>query len=241
MNYAEFAMMLNVSIYSNFFLLIILVVVFLFMKSEGRFFLTRSFSGKGIDLLIEEPESRAITLKALKFDGEYFWSGKERLYFNFDPLLNPGDKDTNAYNELLKQACHWKGSKRPVVMASEMVSFISNPHLLATLEQSKDNDGYNKVKTVIENLKKTLGENVVRIRFLQAFTPQVLREFLNSGSTPSKNVKLHERGRLAGKLEMTRQRDFSTIKKIAIPLGILLLILLLWSQGVFDNLLNTFR
>jgi len=231
----------QISIYLNFLLFVILVITFLFMKKEGRYFLTRSFSGKGMDLLIEEPESRAITLKALKFDGEYFWSGKDRLYFNFDPLLNPGDKETNAYNELLKQACHWEGSKRPVVMASEMVSFISNPHLLATLEQSKDNEGYKKVKTVIEDLVKTLGNDVVKVRFLQAFTPQVLREFLNSGSTPSKNVKLHERGRLAGKLEMTRQRDYSAIKKIAIPLGILLLILLLWSQGVFDNLLNTFR
>lgn len=229
------------SFYLNFILFIILVLTFLFMKKEGRYFLAKSFSRKGLDLLVEEPESRALVLRSLNFDGEYFWSGKDRLYFNFDPLLNPGDSETDAYNELLKQACHWEGSQRPVVMASEMACFISNPRLLATLENAKDNENNDEVKKVLEALMKNLGEKIVKIRFLQAFTPQVLREFLNSGSTPSKNVRLHERGRLAGKLEMTRQRDFSAIKKIAIPLGIVLLILLLWSQGVFDNLLNTFR
>jgi len=226
----------------NFALVTLIALIIMFLKKEGRFHLLRSLSWGGLDLISVIPGSKALRLRKIDWTGEYFEHKNEGIFFNFDPLLNPKNKDTvRDYNDVLNMTTHWEGSRRPVVFGSEAVSFITNPHISSALEEAKDHDDYDKVKPILENLKNVLGEEIVKVTFIKPFQPDNLREFLNSGSTPTKNQMLYEKGKLSGIFQMTRKRDLGKIVKFALPIGMLILILILWQSGAFDNIMSTFK
>jgi len=229
------------SIFVALFSFVMLVFVLLFMKKEGRYHLSRSIFKSGIDLISIEPKSRGLECSVIKWTGDYFEQGDEAILFNFDPLLNPNNPLEKMYNQVISETCYWKGSKRPVLFASEAAGFVFNPHISSAIEQAKNHEDYTKVKPILENLQSMFSDKIVKIRFMQTFKPDNIRDFLNSGSTGTKNMMLAEKMKLSGILQMTKKRDLSAVKKIAIPLGVLLLILLLWSQGVFDTLFTSFR
>jgi len=219
-----------------------MALVIIFLKSEGRFHLSRSLSRGGLDLISVIPGSKALRLRKIDWTGEYFEHKNEGIFFNFDPLLNPKNSDTvQDYNDVLNMTSHWEGSKRPVVFGSEAVSFITNPHISSALEEAKTHEEYDSVKSILENLGTVLSEKVVKVTFMKPFSPDNLREYLNSGSTPTKNQMLYDKGKLSGIFQMTRKRDLGKIVKFALPIGVLLLLLILWNSGAFDNILSTFK
>jgi len=231
----------GVSVAMTLISIVMLFAILLFMKKEGRYHLSRSIFRSGIDLISIEPKSRALKSSSIRWTGDYFEQGREAILFNFDPLLNPGTDAEKMYNDVISETCYWEGSRRPVLFASEAAGFVFNPHISSAIEQAKSEADYEKVKPILENLEKVFSDKIVKIRFMQIFKPDNIRDFLNSGSTGTKNMMLAEKMKLSGILQMTRKRDYGKIAKVAIPLGFVFLILLLWSQGVFDNLFNIAR
>jgi len=230
---------LTYSLYANFFMTLIIGIILLYLKEEGRYHLKRSLSKGGLDLITLGPEGRILNTRTIKWTGDFFQNQNEAIFHSFDPLLEDDPKFNKDYNELIRQASHWKGSKRPVVFGSEVVSMVSNPSLLTAIEASKDKEQYEKVKPVLETLKSVLGEKIVKVSFIQPFKPDTIRDYLNSGSTPTKNLMTYEKGKLSGIFQMTRKRDLGKIVKYAVPIGMILLLLLLWNQGAFDNVISS--
>jgi hypothetical protein len=230
-----------ISLRVNVILVALIFVIFLLMDKEARYFFKRRFQRGGIDFASIEPESRGLNLKKIDYNGEYFTHKKEAVLFNFDPLLNPSNMFEQQYNEMLNYSGYWAGNKRPIVFGSEAISFVSNPHLNINVERAKDYENQRDVMQLLGILESLLKKpTITKVSFYQLFHPDNIREYLNSGSTPTKGMRLFEKGELSGRLSMTRKQDLSKIIKWVVPLGVLFLILLLWSQGVFDNILPSF-
>ena len=106
------------------------------------------------------------------------------------------------------------------------------------IEQAKKEDRITELAPVLNSLRKKIKPIVTQIRFMTPFSPWNLKEYLNSGTTPTKGRMMYQKGKLSGVLQMTRKRDLGQIAKFAIPFGAIVIFLILYTQGVFDPLLK---
>lgn len=220
------------------FILMILMVVL--MGAEGRFFLFRGIGKKGIDLIELEPLSNALKLTTIHWNGEYFENKKRdrAIYFGFDKMLRPDTDNKKYFNDVMGRSCHWKGARRPVLISSEIVGIVANPHMHDLIARTKHEVKYKQIKGWLDYLQTVIDPENFRISYNQLIKPDDLVDYLETAS-PSALRNSFDKGRTAGKLEMTRDKGVPNIVKFAIPVGIVIIGLVLWQAGVFDNLLKS--
>lgn len=151
------------------------VALLYFARKEGRFFIRKGWGGKGLDLLRVEPNSNKVELLSLEWGGNVWKHGKEGMMAGLDLISNPENTDSNeTYNKFIREANTWKGSKRPVVIATDIMSTIFNPGFigaankgesLTELDPSEPPDD-----TILGKIKKWWGKP----------------------AQPKKNTKIHE-------------------------------------------------
>lgn len=225
------------SIILNVILLFVILFLYLGMDKEGRHFLSMKLKKSGISFISMNPAG-GLSLKRLKFNGTYFEDKKDAIFFGLDLLSNPEDDNQKKYNALLKRTAYWEGSKMPVLLGTDIVNFVSNPHLITKLEEIKNHKDYEEISPIIEKLQKIIGPETVKATFVTPFTPSTLREYI-SASTPAKTRTTYEKGEISGIMRMTKPKvPGGDMGKIILPIGIIILALILWQSGALDQLLN---
>lgn len=214
------------------------LLLYLFLGKEGRYFFNLSMNKKGISFINLSP-SGELTLKKLKWDGERYIDGKEAIYFSFDQLNNEDREDeVTKYNDVLKRTAFWSGTKVPVLMGYDMACFAANPHLVPLLEISIiENEKLENMKKILESLKDGLSEKISRVSFELPMNISRLHEFLDV-STSAYQYESFEKGRAAGRYEMTKPKRDIPLKQLILPAAAIIMIIILLSSGVFNDLLK---
>lgn len=212
------------------------LLLYLCLGKEGRYFFNLSMNKRGISFVNLSP-SGALTLKKLKWDGERYIDGKEAVYFPFEQVHNEeNDEETTKYNDVLKRTAFWSGTKVPVLMGYDMACFAANPHLLPLLEDSISK-GLPRTRRILMGLKDGLSEEINKMSFVLPLHISRLHEFLDV-STASYQYNSFEKGRAAGRYEMTKPKKDIPLKQLIVPVALIIMIIILASSGVFNDLLK---
>lgn len=186
---------------------LIAVAEWYFARQEGRHFIKRGFGGGGVDLIRHEPLSNKISLTNLKWDGGIWRLGKEAMFFGLDKLLNPTSKEDHQYNKLISESSTWSGSKRPTVIATDVVSFTITPALYAAIAKAENEEKYKEIKPIIEAVEGIKDEDdnqeIETVSFLEIISPENLKKYLKDLG-PKKMREMFLKGVEAQKLANTR-------------------------------------
>ena len=123
-------------------------------RKEGRYMIKRGFGGKGIDLMLVEPDSGNIELTNITWEGDIWKRGKEGMMMGLELLSDPKTAADKLYNDLIKNAGSWKGCKRPVIAATPIMSTILPLDLIASVNKGEseiDDDLIKKYCNLAEN------------------------------------------------------------------------------------------
>ena len=169
-----------------FFVSMISVLVnaflFIFMKKEGRYFLSKSINGSGIDHLRLEPLSKKLYLETVQWTGEWYRS-KKGMYYPLRALQNPITEAKKLYNEAISNASRWAGNNRPVLMSTDLMSWMVGPEFYAAVAKAKERKEYEKVKPFLEKLEKLFKENKVEyFTFNETFIAEELSDIMKDVS-----------------------------------------------------------
>ena len=178
-----------------------------FARQEGRHFIKRGFGGGGVDLIRHEPLSNRISLTSLKWDEGIWKLGKEAMFFGLDKLLNPKSREDHLYNKLISESSTWAGSKRPAVIATDVVSFTITPALYAAVAKAENEEDYVKAHPIIKELaevKDRSGNPMIEtVSFLEIISPENLKKYLKDLG-PKKMREMFLKGVEAQKLANTK-------------------------------------
>ncbi len=234
---------------------LVTISFWMFMKAEGRFFFKRNFDKKGIDVLRHEPLSNRIRLITVKWNGQYFQHGKEMILFSIEKLINPDDDAKRYYNEVIGKMCTWADSKRPVLIATDTMSHLITPDLLALAARTKKNEEYETAKKQIPNLITKIKNQLTKVdptnenvepeivSYLETMKPDDLSEFMEDISARDA-WQVYQVGKRVNELERNLGLEVGTAAKIAISLvgiGAVLLIGYLVATGQMTEIINTVR
>ena len=195
-----------------------------FARQEGRHFIKRGFGGGGVDLIRHEPLSNRISLTSLKWDQGIWKLGKEAMFFGLDKLLNPAKAEDHLYNKLISESSTWAGSKRPAVIATDVVSFTITPALYAAIAKAENPGDYTEATPIIKKmaeLKDAAGNQLIEtVSFLEIIQPETLKKYLKDLG-PKKMREMFLKGVEAQKLANTKPP-----KEGGLPVSWLLIIVL---------------
>ena len=203
-------------------LLLIVIALWFFMKPEGRYFFRQSLGGATLDNIRHEPGSNNLILDSLKWDGQMFVN-KKGFYYPFAQLLNPKSKSQEIYNKIVASAARWKGSKRPVVMTTDIMSFAVSPEFYAAVEKAKKTDQYKKIRYLLDDLAKIFDETGVKYGyFIETFNIADIQEIIKDVG-PKKVRDSFKKGINREKLKNTKIGDglFGGLPLWMIMLGLL--------------------
>ena len=231
----------------SFVLAIALLSLWLFMKDEGRFFFKRSFGNKGIDVIRHEPLSNRLRLITVQWTGQYFKYGKEMMFFGIEKLINPKTEPQKYFNEVMSRMCTWAGSKRPVLIATDTVSHIANPDLLALAARAKNYNKYELVKSHVKDMMDFLAgikdEKITTITHLETLRPEDLTEFMEDISARDA-YQAYNLGKRVNELERSKGIDLGSAGKIVISfaaIGIVVIVAYLIASGQLQEMINNLR
>lgn len=184
------------------------VALWYFARKEGRHFIKRGFGGGGVDLIRHEPLSNKISLTNLKWDKGIWKLGKEAMFFGLDKLLNPESAEDHLYNKLISESSTWDGSKRPAVIATDIVSFTITPALYAAIAKAENAEKYGEAKKLLKSLNIPMSDNpgvplIEKVSFLEIIQPETLKKYLKDLG-PKKMREMFLKGVEAQKLANTR-------------------------------------
>ena len=189
-----------------FVTLFALVAVWFFMKPEGRYFLRRSFSGGSLDSIRHEPLSNQLILDTLKWNGETFHNDVG-IYYPLSQILNPKTAAQNIYNKIVSNAARWKGSKRPVIFTTDLMSFAVPVGFYAAIAKAKNAGKYKKILPFLTQLETFLKENNVNyFSFIESFSIGDIQEIIKDVG-PRKIRDSYRKGVNAEKLKNTKIGD----------------------------------
>jgi len=215
----------------------------MFMGKEARYFFGMQGNKKDISLIDMGPTG-GLTLKKIRWNGDHYTHGKEAIFFPLDLLKNnKGDKDKTVYNQALQTPSYWAGCRVPALVAYNMVSFATNPHILPLLETVKEKaESQEEVKTLLEDLIDSVKDHVELEKISVSIPVSIanLHEFIE-GSTAAYESHSFDSGVEVGKQLMTKPAGMPSIKKLALPIGIIILILILLGSGAFGDISALFR
>lgn len=187
-------------------LLLVVAALWFFMKPEGRYFFRQSLGGATLDNIRHEPGSNNLILDSLKWDGQMFVN-KKGFYYPFSQLLNPKSKSQEIYNKIVASAARWKGSKRPVVMTTDIMSFAVSPEFYAAVEKSKKEASYSKVKPLLDDLADIFNKTGVKYGyFIETFNIADIQEIVKDVG-PGKIRDSFKKGINREKLKNTKIGD----------------------------------
>jgi hypothetical protein len=215
----------------------------MFMGKESRYFFHLQGNKKDISLL-EMDSTGGFNLKKIRWTGDHFKAGKKEIYFGLDLLKNPErDENKSKYNKVLQTPSFWSGCKTPVLVAFNMVSFATNPHILPLLERAKKTvepwtDSEKIIKKLIESIDPEVETEEISINLPVNISN--IHEYIDA-STASYESYSFESGLEAGKLLMTKPKSLPPIRKLILPIGIIVLLLILLGSGAFGDVGSLFR
>ena len=217
--------------------------MFMLMGKEARYFFGMKGNKKDISLIDMGPTG-GLTLKKIRWNGDHFTHGKEAIYFPLDLLKNErGKEDKTTYNKVLQTPSYWSGCKVPALVAYNMVSFASNPHVLPllTVAQQKEepwSDIEKGLNRLVNSLKKHT--DIEKISISLPVNIPSLHEYIDA-STASYESHSFDAGLEAGKLLMTKPSGLPSIRKLILPIGIIVMLLILLGSGAFGDIGALFR
>jgi len=232
----------GVSVVINFILIIVAVSLWIFMGEEGKFFFKRRFDNKGIDVLRHEPLSNRMRLITVKWDGQFFRYKDELLFFGIDKILNPNTDAKKYYNEVVGRMCTWAGSKRPVLFATDIMSHLITPDLLALVAKSKSHEQYEKARLF---KGKHLGDpSIEKVSYLETIKPDDLTEFMEDISARDAMMS-YDTGKRVNELERAKTGiNLGSTGKIVISLafiGIVVLVIWMVATGKMDTIISNLK
>ena len=205
----------------TFLLAIGLVTMWLFMKPEGRFFLKRTFNADALDSIRHEPLSNQLILDTIKWNGETFHNDIG-IYYPLRQVLNPKNAAQSIYNKVISSAARWKGSKRPVIFTTDLMSFAVPAGFYAAIEKAKHKDEYASIKPFLDTLGKLLKEEgIEHVSFIETFNIADIQEIIKDVG-PKKVRDSYKKGVQAEKLKNVKLGDGLLSM---IPLWLIMLIL----------------
>jgi hypothetical protein len=157
------------------FSIIINIALWLVGRREGRYMISRGFGGKGVDLLLVEPSSNNIELKNITWEGDIWKEGKEGMMVNLDLLSNPETPSDKLYNDLIKNTGQWSGNKRPVIMATPIMSTILPPGVIAAVNKGEAQINSDLIKKYVRVAEQ---HGLEVITHLQAISPAEIKKYL---------------------------------------------------------------
>ena len=207
----------------TFILLFAIILMWFFMKPEGRFFLKRSFGGGTLDSIRHEPVSNQLILDTLKWNGETFLNDVG-IYYPLTQILNPGTKSQQIYNKIVSTAARWKGSKRPVIFTTDLMSFAVSAEFYAAIEKAKNEDQYKKIRPFLQNLEKLLKDSGVEyFSFIESFNIADIQEIIKDVG-PRKVRDSYRKGVHSEKLKNTKIAGEGILGTV--PLWLIMIILI---------------
>ena len=190
----------------TFILLFAIIALWVFMKPEGRFFFRQTFGGGGLDCIRHEPVSNQLVLDSVKWNGETF-QNKQGIYYPLRQLLNPRSESQKFYNNAISTAARWKGSKRPVILTTDLMSFAVSAEFYAAVEKAKNSDEYNRIKPFLTDLSKLLTKSgVEHFSFIESFNIADIQEIVKDVG-PRKIRDSYKKGVTAEQLKNTKLGD----------------------------------
>ena len=160
-------------------LLLTNVIQWFFAKSEGRYFISRGLGGKGLDLIRHQPMSNKLKLSNLVWKGRLWQLGKEGMLFGIEKIQNPETDDDYLYNDLVGRSCTWDGARRPVVMATDIMSTVITPEFYAAVEKAESFDKYPKAKDILTQVAEYAKANKLQVvTYAQTFHPSTIKKYL---------------------------------------------------------------
>jgi len=225
----------------------------LFMKDEGRFFFKRNFDKKGIDVIRHEPGSNRLRLITVKWNGKYFQHKKEMLMFGIETLINPITDSQKYFNEVIGRMCTWADSKRPVLIATDVMSHLIPPDLLALVIKTKKNDQYAQADSFVEKIKKKLTKvnpeegpeppDPEIVTYLETMKPNDLSEFMEDISARDA-YEVYETGKRVTQLNNQNGFELGGVAKVALSLagiGLVLFLIYLASTGQLETIIDSVK
>jgi hypothetical protein len=99
------------------------------------------------------------------------------MFFDLSKITDPKTLSDQLYNELISKTSTWGGNGRPVVLASDVLSFAVTPDMAAAVSKAESLEKYEKAAPIIAELRAMLEENKVElVTFLQIIQPDDLRK-----------------------------------------------------------------
>ena len=181
---------------------------------------------------------------AVTYKDEALRGPKETVLLTLDLLKDiADDEDKKKYNELIRRPAIWEGSRAPGVLASEYASITATPAMVEELTKAKNEPEFSDIKDILEKIAKAIPESTkrgnYRVSIAAPMDIDTLTEYVNTPGPASKIKKIFTQGRLTGIWETTQKSDFGEMaKKMVIPIGLIVLLLVLWQAGIFDGLLE---
>lgn len=201
------------------------VLMWVFMKPEGRFFLKRTLDPGSLDSIRHEPLSNQLVLDTIKWNGETFHSDKG-IYYPLSQILNPKNAAQAIYNQVISTAARWKGSKRPVIFTTDLMSFAVPAGFYAAIEKAKQVEKYTEIKPLLKQLGELLkDENIEYFSFIETFNIADIQEILKDVG-PKKIRDSYKKGVHAEKLKNVKLGEgmLSQIPLWLIMIGLLVVI-----------------
>jgi len=215
---------------------ILAAFMYIFMKKEGRYFLGKSLNGAGVDHLRHEPLSNKLHLETVQWTGEWYRS-KKGLYYPLRALTNPDTMAKKLYNEAIRSASRWAGNNRPVIMTTDLMSWMAGPAFYAAVAKAKESDEYKGLEPLLEKIEKLFKENKVEyFSFVEHFTASELNEIMKDVSA-TKVLRSFLEGSEAERLKNVKEPG-----KLSLPglsLWVILAFLVIIAGGAVYWLLNS--
>lgn len=204
---------------------------------------------KGVDLIRHEPLSDTLKLERVTWNGEFYTQGNEAHFFGLDMIMNPTTDAQRRYNNLISRASRWFGTRRPVVIATETMSFLITPAFFGMISKLRTaNYSLDDAQIVLKKIGKLLKEiekndpdhkKIEKVVFLETIKPNDISLFLKD-VTPKKLSDHLRRGRRMEKLKNTKPQgpDTGLGMKIAVGGAALLMIagiFFLWRSGIIQK------
>jgi len=203
--------------------LIIIIAMWLFMKPEGRYFFKRTFNTGSLDSIRHEPLSNQLVLDTIKWNGETFHNDTG-IYYPLSQVLNPKNAAQSIYNKVVSNAARWKGSKRPVIFTTDIMSFAVPAGFYAAIEKAKNSEKYVTIKPLLEKLGEFLKEEgISHFSFIETFNIADIQEIIKDVG-PKKVRDSYKKGVHAEKLKNTKIGNEGMLGSV--PLWLIMIVLI---------------
>lgn len=223
---------------------LVTISFWLFMKQEGRFFFRRNFDKRGIDVIRHTPGSNNLELIRVKWNGQYFQYKDEMMFFGVESVINPESEAKQYYNEVVSRMCTWLDSKRPVLIATDIMSHLVSPDLMALVSKTRKHAKYEKARKLPApgwlQLKDEDME-IQKVSYLETMKPEDLKDVMEDLSARDA-WQVYQTGKRVNELENKKGMDLGGAAKIAISvagIGLVLLIIYMAATGRLTEIIDT--